>query len=140
MPVIEIAGKQVHVNEEGFLTEYNEWDEEIAKVLAAQIDVEMTLTNANPGSPCFECAHAHTWQSGANPDAHVNRSEYALGEWTDLSRTWWRSFRRWRGLRRRRNNHGHERDHRHRTNHHFSHGSIRAALPDCCYSDCWWKS
>ncbi|MDD2858423.1 MAG: TusE/DsrC/DsvC family sulfur relay protein [Candidatus Nanopelagicales bacterium] len=42
MPVIEIAGKQVHVNEEGFLTEYDEWDEDIAQVLAQQIDVSLT--------------------------------------------------------------------------------------------------
>jgi len=42
MPVIEIAGKQVHVNEEGFLTEYDEWSEDIAKVLAQQIEVELT--------------------------------------------------------------------------------------------------
>lgn len=41
MPVIEIAGKPVHVNEEGFLTEYAEWDEGIAKVLAEQIGIEM---------------------------------------------------------------------------------------------------
>ena len=42
MPVIEIAGKQVNVNEEGFLTQYDEWSEEIAKALAAQIDVDLT--------------------------------------------------------------------------------------------------
>jgi TusE/DsrC/DsvC family sulfur relay protein len=42
VPVIEIAGKQVDVNEEGFLTKYDQWDEEIAKVLAKQIDVDMT--------------------------------------------------------------------------------------------------
>ncbi len=42
MPVIEIAGKQVDVNEEGFLTKYDEWNEDIAKALAKQIDIEMT--------------------------------------------------------------------------------------------------
>jgi len=42
MPVIEIAGSQVHVNDEGFLTEYDEWNEDIAKVLAQQIDIELT--------------------------------------------------------------------------------------------------
>lgn len=47
MPVIEIAGKQISVNEEGFLTKYDEWDEEIAKVLAAQIEVEMTEAHWN---------------------------------------------------------------------------------------------
>lgn len=42
MPVAEIAGRQVHVNEEGFLTEFDEWNPEIAAVLAANIGVEMT--------------------------------------------------------------------------------------------------
>ena len=42
MPVIEIGAKPVHVNDEGFLTEYDEWDEGIARVLAEQIGIEMT--------------------------------------------------------------------------------------------------
>ena len=42
MPVIEIQGKPVHVNEEGFLTEYDEWDEELAAVLAQQIGIDLT--------------------------------------------------------------------------------------------------
>jgi tRNA 2-thiouridine synthesizing protein E len=42
MPVIEIGAKPVHVNDEGFLTEYDEWDEDIARVLAQQIGIEMT--------------------------------------------------------------------------------------------------
>ncbi|MFZ2227286.1 MAG: TusE/DsrC/DsvC family sulfur relay protein [Candidatus Nanopelagicaceae bacterium] len=42
MPVIEVAGKQVNVNEEGFLTKYDEWDEDIAKALAAQIEIDLT--------------------------------------------------------------------------------------------------
>lgn len=42
MPVIELAGKQLHVNDEGFLTEYGEWDEDVAALLAKQIDIEMT--------------------------------------------------------------------------------------------------
>lgn len=42
MPVIEVAGKQVNVNEEGFLTKYDEWDEEIAKALAVQIEIDLT--------------------------------------------------------------------------------------------------
>jgi TusE/DsrC/DsvC family sulfur relay protein len=47
MPVIEIAGNQVHVNEEGFLTEYDEWNEEMAKVLAVEIGVDMTDAHWN---------------------------------------------------------------------------------------------
>jgi tRNA 2-thiouridine synthesizing protein E len=42
MPVIDIAGKPVHVNDEGFLTEYDEWDEDVAKTLAQQIGIDMT--------------------------------------------------------------------------------------------------
>ena len=42
MAMATIAGKEVNVNEEGFLTEYDEWSEEIAAELAKNIDVEMT--------------------------------------------------------------------------------------------------
>ena len=35
MPVTTIAGHQIHVNEEGFLTDPDEWDEDLAKALAA---------------------------------------------------------------------------------------------------------
>ncbi|MGA3215736.1 MAG: TusE/DsrC/DsvC family sulfur relay protein [Acidimicrobiales bacterium] len=42
MPLATINGREVHVNDEGFLTEYGEWDEDLAKVLAAQIGVDLT--------------------------------------------------------------------------------------------------
>ena len=42
MPVAEIAGKNVTVNDEGFLTEFDEWSEDIAKVLAENIGIEMS--------------------------------------------------------------------------------------------------
>jgi TusE/DsrC/DsvC family sulfur relay protein len=42
MAMATIAGKEVTVNEEGFLTEYDEWSEEIAAELAKNIEVEMT--------------------------------------------------------------------------------------------------
>ena len=42
MAMATIAGKEVHVNEEGFLTEYDEWSEDIGAELAKNIDVEMT--------------------------------------------------------------------------------------------------
>jgi tRNA 2-thiouridine synthesizing protein E len=42
MPVTTMNGKSVHVNEEGFLTEYDEWDEDLAKVLAQQIGIDLT--------------------------------------------------------------------------------------------------
>ena len=42
MPVTTIAGHDVDVNDEGFLTESDEWDEDLATVLAAQIGIELT--------------------------------------------------------------------------------------------------
>ena len=42
MAIIEISGKQVTVNDEGFMTVYDEWSDEIAKVLAAQVEIELT--------------------------------------------------------------------------------------------------
>ncbi len=42
MPVTTINGKTIHVNEEGFLTDYDEWDEDLAKVLAQQIGIDLT--------------------------------------------------------------------------------------------------
>jgi TusE/DsrC/DsvC family sulfur relay protein len=42
MPVTTIGDRQVHVDDEGFLTEYSEWDDELAKLLAAQIDIELS--------------------------------------------------------------------------------------------------
>ena len=42
MLVIEISGKPVTVNDEGFLTNFEEWDVDVAKELAKQIDIEMT--------------------------------------------------------------------------------------------------
>ena len=42
MPVTEVSGHRIHVDGEGFLTEYDEWDEELAKALAAQIGIDLT--------------------------------------------------------------------------------------------------
>ena len=42
MPVTTIADRPVHVDEEGFLTEYDEWSDELADTLAAQIGVPLT--------------------------------------------------------------------------------------------------
>lgn len=42
MPVIELNHQHVHVDDEGFLTDYDEWDEELAKVLASQIGIDLT--------------------------------------------------------------------------------------------------
>jgi TusE/DsrC/DsvC family sulfur relay protein len=42
MPVTTLDGHDVRVDAEGFLTEYDEWDEDLAKVLAAAIGIELT--------------------------------------------------------------------------------------------------
>ena len=42
MAVTTIAGKDVHVDQEGFLTEYDEWDEDLARQLAGNIGIELT--------------------------------------------------------------------------------------------------
>jgi len=42
MPVTELDGHSVHVDDEGFLTQYDEWDEGLAPVLARQIGIELT--------------------------------------------------------------------------------------------------
>ena len=41
MAVATIAGAEVHVDDEGFMTEYEEWNEDIAKALAANIGIEL---------------------------------------------------------------------------------------------------
>lgn len=45
MTVTAVNGRPIHINEEGFLTEYDEWDEDIATALAANIGI--TLTDAH---------------------------------------------------------------------------------------------
>jgi tRNA 2-thiouridine synthesizing protein E len=42
MPVTNIAGHDVHVDDEGFLTVYGEWDERLAEQLAANIGIDLT--------------------------------------------------------------------------------------------------
>ena len=42
MPVTTLDGHQIHVNDEGFLTDPSEWNEELARTLAAQIGIELT--------------------------------------------------------------------------------------------------
>jgi len=40
MPVTTIADREVHIDEAGFLTEFDEWDKDLARVLAANIGIE----------------------------------------------------------------------------------------------------
>ncbi|MEO8556892.1 MAG: TusE/DsrC/DsvC family sulfur relay protein [Actinomycetota bacterium] len=42
MPVTTLNGQEIHVNEEGFLTDPKEWDESLATALAAQIGITLT--------------------------------------------------------------------------------------------------
>ena len=42
MPVTTIAGRDIHVDAEGFLTAFDEWEPDLAKQLAAQIGVDLT--------------------------------------------------------------------------------------------------
>jgi len=42
MTVTTIEGRDIHVDDEGFLTQYDEWDDDLAKVLAAQIGIDLT--------------------------------------------------------------------------------------------------
>jgi TusE/DsrC/DsvC family sulfur relay protein len=42
MPVTSIAGRDVHVDAEGFLTRYDEWTSELAEQLAVQIGIDLT--------------------------------------------------------------------------------------------------
>ena len=42
MALATLADREVHVDEEGFMTEYDEWDEDLAKALAANIGIELT--------------------------------------------------------------------------------------------------
>jgi TusE/DsrC/DsvC family sulfur relay protein len=42
MPVTTMNGREIHVNDEGFLTQYDEWDEQLAEVLAKNIDIDLT--------------------------------------------------------------------------------------------------
>ena len=42
MPVTTVAGRDIHVDAEGFLTVYDEWDDDLAKRLASQIGIDLT--------------------------------------------------------------------------------------------------
>ena len=42
MPVTTIGGRTVHVDDEGFLTAYDEWDHDLAKHLAEAIGIDLT--------------------------------------------------------------------------------------------------
>ena len=41
MSLVMMANQDVHVDDEGFLTEYDEWNEQLAQQLAANIGIEL---------------------------------------------------------------------------------------------------
>jgi TusE/DsrC/DsvC family sulfur relay protein len=45
MTVTTIGDLRVHVDAEGFLTDYDEWSEKLARQLAAQIGIKLTDTH-----------------------------------------------------------------------------------------------
>ena len=47
MPVTTIAGRDIHVDHEGFLTVYDEWDDDLAKQLAVNIGIDLTDAHWN---------------------------------------------------------------------------------------------
>ena len=47
MPVTTLDGHQIHVNEEGFLTDPSEWDEDLGTALGAQIGITLTEDHWN---------------------------------------------------------------------------------------------
>jgi tRNA 2-thiouridine synthesizing protein E len=42
MSEVMVAGRQVHVNEEGFMTDPEEWNDDIGAILASNIGIELT--------------------------------------------------------------------------------------------------
>ena len=42
MPTTTIDSREINVDAEGFMTEYDEWNEDLGRVLAAQIGIEMS--------------------------------------------------------------------------------------------------
>lgn len=48
MPTTNIAGRAIDVNEEGFLTRFDQWDEPLGAELARLIGIEMTEAHWAP--------------------------------------------------------------------------------------------
>ena len=42
MPVTTMGGREIHVNDEGFLTDPSEWNADLGQTLAHQIGLELT--------------------------------------------------------------------------------------------------
>ena len=63
MPVATLHGRDIHVDEEGVLTHPDEWDEELARVLAANIGLELTERHLE----VIRFARADAAQEGETP-------------------------------------------------------------------------
>lgn len=48
MTIAMFAGQRVHVDDDGFLTDYGEWDERVARQLAVRAGVDMTDAHWKP--------------------------------------------------------------------------------------------
>lgn len=70
MPVNTFLGRQVDVNEEGFLTKPEQWDEELAVLLASYAGVD-ELTEAHWAAVRF--VRADMLKTGASPTLHRMR-------------------------------------------------------------------
>lgn len=42
MSDVMVSGREIHVNDEGFMTDPTQWDEDIARVLASNIEIELS--------------------------------------------------------------------------------------------------
>jgi tRNA 2-thiouridine synthesizing protein E len=42
MPVTTLGGREIHVNDEGFLTDPTEWNADLGELLAGRIGIELT--------------------------------------------------------------------------------------------------
>jgi TusE/DsrC/DsvC family sulfur relay protein len=42
MALVTSAGREIHVDADGFMTEFDEWTEEVGEMLAPNIDLELT--------------------------------------------------------------------------------------------------
>ena len=42
MALTTMAGREIHVDADGFMTEFGEWTEELGEMLASNIDLELT--------------------------------------------------------------------------------------------------
>jgi TusE/DsrC/DsvC family sulfur relay protein len=47
MTITTIGSSRVHVDAEGFMTDYDEWDEDLARQIAGQIGIGIELTDAH---------------------------------------------------------------------------------------------